>query len=111
MLASVAGWRCGTAVRQRGLRGLPLSISCTNRRGRPRTASRARGSEQVRTTPTPITSIEELHSKLKSLMPEGERVCIGIDGMDGVGKSHLARKLGGLLGAKVISLDHYLNRK
>ena len=43
---------------------------------------------------TSIKSLEELHSKLKSLMPEGERLCIGIDGMAGVGKSTLARRLG-----------------
>jgi hypothetical protein len=33
-----------------------------------------------------ITSLEELHSRLKSLMPDVGRVCIGIDGMLGAGK-------------------------
>lgn len=62
-------------------------------------------------TSASITSLEELHSKLESLMPDAERVCIGIDGMDGVGKTFLVGKLAPLLGAKVISLDDYLDKQ
>jgi hypothetical protein len=51
------------------------------------------------------SSLEELLGKLDSLMQEGDKVCIGIDGMDGIGKTPLARKLAPLLGAQVISLD------
>lgn len=58
-----------------------------------------------------ITSLEALHSRLKSLMPDEGRICIGIDGMNGSGKTHLVGKLAPLLGAKVISLDHYLNKE
>ena len=38
----------------------------------------------------PIKTIEELHKKLTALMHEGGRVCIGIDGMDGIGSQHQA---------------------
>jgi hypothetical protein len=58
----------------------------------------------------PIKTIEELHKKLTALVPEGERVCIGIDGMDGIGKTPLARELAGLLNATLISLDDYLDQ-
>jgi hypothetical protein len=44
-------------------------------------------------------------------MPDVGRVCIGIDGMNGAGKTCLAGELAPLLGAKVISLDDYLNKK
>src|SRR5262245_49844128 len=49
--------------------------------------------------------------KLKSLMTDNNQVRIGIDGMAGIGKTTLARKLGALLGAKVISFDGYLEKK
>jgi hypothetical protein len=58
-----------------------------------------------------LTSLEELHNKVKELTPAGLRACIGIDGMDGIGKTPLAHKLATLLGAAVISLDDYLDRK
>jgi dephospho-CoA kinase len=57
------------------------------------------------------SSLEELLGKLDSLIQEGDKVCIGIDGMDGIGKTPLARKLAPLLGAQVISLDDYLDKK
>jgi hypothetical protein len=58
-----------------------------------------------------MTSVEELCNKLRGLMPDGESVCIGIDGTDGVGKTCLGRKLAPLLGAKLISLDEHLDKK
>jgi hypothetical protein len=58
-----------------------------------------------------ITSLKELHSMLRSLMPNVRRVCIGIDGMLGAGKTCLVGKLYPLLGAKVISLDDYVDKQ
>jgi hypothetical protein len=57
------------------------------------------------------TSLEELCDEIKGLMPDRPKVCIGIDGMDGVGKTSLARELAALLGATVISLDDHVERK
>jgi hypothetical protein len=56
------------------------------------------------------TSLEELHNELKGLTADRVRVRIGIDGMDGIGKTPLAHQLATLLGATVISLDDYLDR-
>jgi hypothetical protein len=56
------------------------------------------------------TSLEELHNELKGLTADRVRVRIGIDGMDGIGKTFLAHQLATLLGATVISLDDYLDR-
>jgi len=56
-------------------------------------------------------SLEELHDKVKGLMPNRLKVCIGIDGMDGVGKTFLARELATPLGATVISLDDHVDKK
>jgi uridine kinase len=55
-------------------------------------------------------SLDEACEKVKKLMPDRPRVVIGFDGMNGVGKSTLARKLAPLLGATVISLDNHLNK-
>jgi hypothetical protein len=57
------------------------------------------------------TLLDELHGKLKGLISGRRKVCIGIDGMDGVGKTPLAQKLAMLLGATVISLDDHVDKK
>ncbi|MET4297063.1 hypothetical protein ABIB06_007650 [Bradyrhizobium sp. LB8.2] len=59
----------------------------------------------------PLTSHEELHARLDHLRPNGGCLCIGIDGMDGVGKSTLAREMAKRLGGGVISLDDHLVKK
>jgi hypothetical protein len=51
-----------------------------------------------------------LRKKLIKLMPKGDQVCIGIDGMEGIGKTTLTNNLAVLLGAKAISLDDYVDR-
>ena len=56
-------------------------------------------------------SEEELLAQIKDLMPKGGRVCIGVDGLDGIGKSTLARAMAKRLGGSVISLDDHLNKK
>jgi hypothetical protein len=56
------------------------------------------------------TSLEELCNKIKGLMPNRPKVFIGIDGMNGVGKTPLARNLAPLLDATVIPLDNHLDR-
>jgi hypothetical protein len=58
----------------------------------------------------PLTSQDELHVRLDDLL-NGEHLCIGFDGMDGVGKSTLAREMAERLGLSVISLDTYLVEK
>jgi hypothetical protein len=57
------------------------------------------------------TSLEELCDKVKELMPNRPKVFIGIDGMNGVGKTCLACELAPLLGGTVISLDDHLDKK
>jgi hypothetical protein len=59
----------------------------------------------------PLTSQEELYARLDQLLPNGGRLCIGLDGMDGVGKSTLAREMAKRLGGSVISLDDHLVKK
>src|SRR5437773_2657943 len=44
-------------------------------------------------------------------MPDRPKVFIGIDGMNGVGKTPLARDLAALLGATVINLDKYVDER
>ena len=56
------------------------------------------------------TSLEELYDKVKGLMPNRPKVCIGIDGMTGVGKTCLAFRLAPLLGAAVIKLDDHVDK-
>jgi len=65
------------------------------------------------TTPEnmPFRSPEELCARLADLLPKGAHFCIGIDGMDGVGKSTLAREMVTRLGGSVISLDDHLTKK
>jgi hypothetical protein len=58
-----------------------------------------------------LSSIEELIREIKIREPRQERMLIGIDGMDGVGKTTLAKQLKGALGATLVSLDEYLDRK
>src|SRR5262245_48888077 len=58
-----------------------------------------------------LRSQEELHARLNDLLPNDGRFCIGFDGMDGVGKSTLAREMAKRLGGSVISLDDHLVKK
>jgi hypothetical protein len=58
-----------------------------------------------------LRSQEELYARLNDLLPKDRRVCIGLDGMDGVGKSTLAREMAKRLGGSVISLDDHLVKK
>lgn len=59
----------------------------------------------------PLNSPEELCIRLAELRLGSGRLHIGIDGMDGVGKSTLAREMANRLGGTVISLDDYLTKK
>src|SRR5262245_34233923 len=59
----------------------------------------------------PLTMQDELRARLDGLLPNGGRLCIGFDGMDGVGKSTLAREMAQRLGASLISLDDHLVKK
>src|SRR4051794_23498229 len=59
----------------------------------------------------PLTSPQELHARLDGLLPNGDHLCIGFDGLDGVGKSTLAYEMARRLGGSVISLDDYLVEK
>lgn len=59
----------------------------------------------------PLTLQQELHARLGDLLSNGERLLIGFDGLDGVGKSTLAREMAKHLGGSVISLDDYLVKK
>lgn len=59
-----------------------------------------------------LTKKEELYTRIDALLPSnGHRVCIGLDGMDGVGKSTLAREMAKRVGGSVISLDDHLLKK
>lgn len=58
-----------------------------------------------------ITSLEELLAQINNLLAKDGRVCIGVDGLDGIGKSTLARVMAKRLGGSVISLDDHLNKK
>ncbi|MBR1172990.1 hypothetical protein JQ617_03395 [Bradyrhizobium sp. KB893862 SZCCT0404] len=59
----------------------------------------------------PLKSQEELHVRLAQFRGGVGGLRIGIDGMDGVGKSTLARELANRLGGSVISLDDYLTKR
>jgi hypothetical protein len=58
-----------------------------------------------------LTTLAGLHDKINTVMSERPTRLIGIDGMDGIGKTWLAGKLAELLGATVISLDKYVDKK
>lgn len=58
-----------------------------------------------------LTLQNELYARLDDLLPNCERLCIGFDGMDGVGKSTLAREMAKRVGGSVISLDDHLVKK
>jgi hypothetical protein len=58
-----------------------------------------------------LRSQEELHVRLHDLLPSDRCVCIGLDGLDGVGKSTLAREMAKRLEGSVISLDDHLVKK
>jgi hypothetical protein len=51
---------------------------------------------------------EEVAAIVIELCANSDRWIVGIDGIDGVGKSTLAKVLGRLLGATVLSLDNHL---
>jgi len=59
---------------------------------------------------THFSDPEELANHLMAHKGEKSIWLIGIDGKDGVGKSQLAQKLSGLLGAKLVSLDELLEK-
>jgi uridine kinase len=54
-----------------------------------------------------IESVDELQSRILKAMGALGKFVIGIDGMDGAGKSSLAHDLGARLGAKVVSVDDF----
>jgi len=59
-----------------------------------------------------LSSQEELYARIDALLPSsGRGVCIGLDGLDGVGKSTLAREIANRLGGSLISLDDHLVKK
>lgn len=58
-----------------------------------------------------IASEDELQARLSNLIAKGRRACIGVDGLDGIGKSTLARAIAIRLGGSVISLDDHLDKK
>ncbi|WP_456622124.1 hypothetical protein [Bradyrhizobium sp. P5_C12] len=59
-----------------------------------------------------LTLQEELPARINALLPSnGRGICIGFDGMDGVGKSTLACEMAKRLGGSRISLDDYLVKK
>lgn len=60
---------------------------------------------------TTIVSLEELQARLNAVIPKDGRSCIGVDGMDGVGKSTLARAMAKRLGGSVVSLDDHPDKK
>jgi hypothetical protein len=60
---------------------------------------------------TTIVSPEELQARLNAVIPKDGRICIGVDGMDGVGKSTLAHAMAKRLGGSVVSLDNHLDKK
>ena len=57
-----------------------------------------------------FTHVSQLACALRRILPRGRRVVIGVDGMDGSGKTPLAIGLAERIPAKVVSLDHFLNR-
>jgi len=58
-----------------------------------------------------LTSVDALCERTKALIPGKTRMLIGIDGMNQVGKTTLGHELAKKLGAILISIDGYLNRK
>jgi hypothetical protein len=58
-----------------------------------------------------LTSIDDLSSHLLELFAQKRATIVGIDGMDGIGKSTLANDVARRIDAKLISLDNYLDRK
>jgi hypothetical protein len=57
-----------------------------------------------------FTHVSHLACALRRVLPKGGRALIGIDGVDGSGKSPLAFGLAERIPAKVVSLDRFLNR-
>ena len=58
----------------------------------------------------PTDGFNEIHDLLHTIKdrPKSENIIIGIDGLDGVGKSYLAKELSEGLDAKMIELDEFL---
>lgn len=54
--------------------------------------------------------VSRLARALRRVLPRGRRVLIGVDGVDGSGKTPLAFGLAERIPAKVVSLDRFLNR-
>lgn len=57
-----------------------------------------------------FTHVSQLACALRRILPRGRRVLIGVDGVDGSGKTPLAFGLAERIPAKVVSLDQFLNR-
>lgn len=60
---------------------------------------------------TSISSFEELCFHVTERSVANPRLIVGVDGVDGIGKTTLARRLSKRLGAALISLDDHLERK
>lgn len=57
-----------------------------------------------------FTHVSQLACALRRILPRDRRILIGVDGMDGSGKTSLAFGLAERMPAKVVSLDDFLNR-
>ena len=57
-----------------------------------------------------FTHVSQLACALRRVLPRGRRVLIGVDGVDGSGKTPLAFGLAERVPAKVVSFDRFLNR-
>ena len=55
----------------------------------------------------PINSVDLLCGRFKAELAKNGSLVIGLDGLDGIGKTTLARELAQRLNAKLISLDQY----
>ena len=55
-------------------------------------------------------SVDELHRRLEIVYAASKKHLIGIDGVDGSGKTTLAKRLAKRFGGSVVSLDDYLDK-
>jgi len=82
------------------------SLACVRRQSTVRAQTRPRMSCIPRVGQT--VTLDELEARIIAI--EANRVIIGLDGLDGVGKTTLGRELKTRLGADLISVDDYLDK-